>query len=261
MQLPRIAIPEINQDINNYVNAVRAAGMEPVVISVQMEQIQQKYQQEYLDYSEFRISSYEGLLLPGGWDINPRLYGQENTGSLEIIDLLDDIQLTMLDDFVKAGKPVLGICRGYQLINIYYGGTLIQDIPTKWTHCHPVTWEDRVHASHGTSGTWLSDLYGTEFVHNSSHHQAIDVCGKDLEIISWSDGDNVPEAFQHKSLPVYGVQWHPERMCLSLSRSDTVSGFPIFEYFCRLCGGKPETFEREHAVRSGTQIMDEGMGL
>ena len=119
MRRPRIAIPEIDQNVKNYTSAVFAAGMEPIVISVQTEQMQQKYQQEYLDYSEFRVEAYDGLLIPGGGDINPARYGQKNHGSIMVMDALDELQFAMLDDFVKNGKPVLGICRGHQVINVY----------------------------------------------------------------------------------------------------------------------------------------------
>ena len=121
MRRPRIAVPEIDQNVKNYTRALRAAGMEPVVISRQTEQMQQAYQQEYLDYSEFKAENYDGLLLPGGGDINPNRYGQENQGSIMIMDALDELQFAMLDDFVKLGKPVLGICRGHQVINVYFG--------------------------------------------------------------------------------------------------------------------------------------------
>ena len=91
MQLPRIAIPEINQDVTNYVNAVKGCrygtGGD---LSPDPEHIEQNYQQEYLDYSEFRVSSFDGLVLPGGRDINPARYGQENKGSMYISDELDD---------------------------------------------------------------------------------------------------------------------------------------------------------------------------
>jgi putative glutamine amidotransferase len=245
MRRPRIAIPEIDQNVRNYTRAVREAGMEPIVISVQSMQIRQKYQQEYLDYSDFRVESYDGLLLPGGWDINPARYGQENAGSKEIVDALDELQLSMLDRFVKTGRPVLGICRGCQLINVYFGGTLIQHLPNAYRHFCDEEQKDRVHNCIAAEDSWLAELYGTVFPHNSAHHQAVDRPGEELVIDSYCLEDGTVEALHHQSLPVYGVQWHPERMCLELEREDTVDGFAVFQYFCGIC----EQYVRKHRRR------------
>lgn len=257
MKRPRIAIPEINQDVKNYTRAVLAAGMEPVVISVQTEQVRQNYQQEYLDYSEFRAEAYDGLLIPGGGDINPARYGQENQGSIMIMDALDELQLNMLDDFVKSGRPVLGICRGHQVINVYFGGTMIQHLPTAFRHARGLNEPDKVHRCIAEEGSWLAKLYGVEFPHNSAHHQAVDRLGEGLEADSRCLEDGTIEALHHLTLPIYGVQWHPERMCLALERDDTVNGLPILQFFCRLCGGKPE----ECGAREESGIMSCGLGL
>ena len=239
MRRPRIAVPEIDQDMTNYTRALFAAGMDPVVISVQMEQLKLKVLQEYLDYSEFRVENYDGLLIPGGGDINPIRYGQKLNGSYMILDALDDLQFDMLDAFVKAQKPVLGICRGHQIINVYFGGTLIQHLPTAFRHSRKFNEGDKVHACRVEKGSWLRELFGTGFFHNSAHHQGILRCGEGLVIDSRCSDDDVIEAVHHISLPIYGVQWHPERMCLALERDDTVNGLPVFCFFSRLCGGSP----------------------
>lgn len=257
MRRPRIAIPEINQDVRNYTRAVSAAGMDPIVISVQSEQVQQKYQQEYLDYSEFTVEAYDGLLIPGGWDVNPVRYGQKNKGSILIIDALDELQFAMLDDFVKCGKPILGICRGHQMINVYFGGTLIQHIYTASRHFRREGGPDKAHGCIAEADSWLAKLYGTEFFHNSAHHQAVDRLGEGLVIDSRCAEDGIVEAIHHSSLPVYGVQWHPERMCLALERDDTVNGLAVLQYFSRICGGRPEEF----TDRTDDGIMNDRMGL
>jgi putative glutamine amidotransferase len=252
MRKPRIAIPEIDQNVRNYTRAVAAAGMEPVVISVQSEQIQQTIQQEYMDYSEFRADAYDGLLIPGGGDINPARYGQENHGSDMIVDALDELQFSMLDDFVKRGKPVLGICRGYQVINVYFGGTMIQHLSTAFRHARALDESDKVHRCIAQENSWLAQLYGATFFHNSAHHQAMDRCGQGLIIDSRCLEDGTVEAVHHQSLPVYGVQWHPERMCLEHERPDTVNGLPVFQFFSRICGGYPEKM----ALEISNQMMD-----
>ena len=235
MDRPRIAIPEIDQDVRNYTAALFEAGMEPVVISVQTEQIHRQYQQEYLDYSEFRVDRYDGLLLPGGGDIDPARYGEEDRGSRQIVEDLDQLQLEMIDAFVKEGKPVLGICRGLQIVNVYFGGTLIQDIPTAAKHAADEKNVDMVHGCKANEGSWLAKLYGTEFVHNSSHHQAADTPGNEIVFDSVCPEDGVVEALHHSRLPVYGVQWHPERMCLKYASDRYEDGLRIFRFFGEVC--------------------------
>lgn len=257
MRRPRIVIPEINQNIKNYVNAVRAAGMDPIAVSLQEEQLPQTYQQEYLDYAEFSVEAYDGLLIPGGGDINPARYGQANNGSTMIIDALDKLQFAILDDFVKSGKPVFGICRGHQVINVYFGGTMIQHLPTAFRHSRKLEEPDKVHRCRAEEGSWLAEIYGTEFSHNSAHHQAVDCCGENLVIDSHCLEDGTVEAMHHSALPIFSVQWHPERMCLAWERDDTVNGLPVLQFFCRVCEEKME----ECAVRTENGIMSDMMGL
>ena len=222
--------------MENYTRAVSEAGMEPIVISVQSEQAKNRFQQEYLDVSEFRIGTYDGLLLPGGGDIAPGRYGQENNGSFMIMEDLDELQLSLLDLFVRARKPVLGICRGHQLINVYFGGTLIQHLATSDRHARlSLEDSDKVHACKAEKGSWLARLYGESFMHNSAHHQAADRLGEDLVIDGVCPSDGVIEALHHESLPVYGVQFHPERMCCSLARDVTVDGLRVFRLFYQVC--------------------------
>ena len=140
---------------------------------------------------------------------------------------------------MKAGKPVLGICRGLQVINIYFGGDLIQDLGEK-NECHRRTGDqDKVHRSITKPGTWLEELYGTEYPTNSAHHQAVGTVGTGLETVSLSE-DSVVEALVHTSLPVYSVQWHPERMCFANRRDDTVDGSRVIRFFLDVCAKKAE---------------------
>ena len=231
MRKPRIAIPEINQQIDHYRKVLIEVGMEPVAVSLRSEPLKKEACQEFLDYSEFRVEEFDGLLLPGGGDIHPSRFGQEDCGSRNISEVLDELQLNVLDAFVKAGKPVLGICRGIQVINVYFGGTLIQDLPDASFHIGEDEEPDRVHSCTVREGSWLAELYGTSFLHNSIHHQAVGRLGEGIVADSYCPDDGVVEALHHTSLPVYGLQWHPERMCLSLKREDTVDGLPVMQYF------------------------------
>ena len=242
MKRPKIVIPEINQNVSTYIRAALAAGMEPIAVSRQTEQEQNEIPQDFLDYAEFNVEEYDGLLLPGGGDIDPARFGQENHGSHLCEEAVDELQFAILDDFVKSKKPVLGICKGIQVINVYFGGTLIQHIPTSFRHIGGEGEREKVHFCIAEQGSWLEELYGTRFAHNSIHHQAVDRLGDGLVADSRCPEDGVVEALHHTSLPVFGLQWHPERMCLEQKREDTVNGLPVMQFFCRVCGGEPEKY-------------------
>ncbi len=248
----RIAIPEIGQNMRNYVGAVRGIGAEPVVISVSELQVNDSTHQEYLDVRDFKPENYDGLLLPGGVDIEPKRYGEENTGCLGTFPALDELQFDVLDRCVKAGLPVMGICRGYQVINVYFGGSMIQDLPTAARHArYSIEEPDKVHVSHANHGSWLSRIYGTTFSHNSAHHQGIGNLGKGLVIDSRCVEDGVIEAIHHESLPIIGLQWHPERMCFENARKDTVDGSVVFHYFLGMCvkeKKREEIAEESHII-------------
>ena len=152
------------------------------------------------------------LLLPGGGDITPAFFGQTNHGSRNIDTELDILQLQALSLFMEQKKPVLGICKGLQIINVHLGGTITQDIQTadrhKWTgqdQRHRV-WHDGLdHAD------FFYQLYGPGALVNSAHHQAIDRLGDGLYAVCRA-GDGIIEGIAHRTLPVAAVQWHPERM-------------------------------------------------
>lgn len=152
------------------------------------------------------------LLLPGGGDITPLFFGQQNHGSRHIDTELDLLQLQTLALFMEQRKPVLGICKGLQIINVHLGGTITQHIDT--ADNHKWTGYDQQHYVYH-SGTDRSDffyqLYGASTLVNSAHHQAVDRLGDGLSAVCRA-GDNIIEGIRHTSLPVIAVQWHPERI-------------------------------------------------
>jgi len=160
----------------------------------------------------------DGLVLQGGTDISPRMYGEEPirpewAGDPE----RDRYELDLLNRFLDAKKPVLGICRGQQLINVALGGTLYQDTATQkpGAHAHqdPAVYDDKYHHIEILPGTQLAALYpgvGRAKV-NSLHHQAVKGLGTGLAVEARSIEDDVIEALRLEG-PQYvaGVQWHPE---------------------------------------------------
>lgn len=148
----------------------------------------------------------EALLLPGGGDVDPRRYGRENAGSREIDPERDAREFAALRLFIDAGKPVLGICRGAQVINVFFGGTLIQHLEGH----SQIDGVDRLHGSRAADPALLA-LYGERFTINSSHHQTVERLGTGLVAVQWAD-DGVIEGIRHRELPVFAVQWHPERL-------------------------------------------------
>lgn len=145
------------------------------------------------------------LLLPGGGDLEPWRYGQENRASRGLEPERDAAELALLDQFAAAGKPVLGICRGLQVINVGFGGTLLQDIPGHGA----AAGTDRLHRVR--TAPPFSGLIGERPLVNSAHHQAADRLGSGLEAVQWSE-DGTVEALVHRRLPIWAVQWHPERL-------------------------------------------------
>lgn len=175
-------------------------------------------------------TSYDGLVLCGGGDIDPVYYGKENTDCQEIDRERDMAELKLLEAYIKAGKPVFGICRGLQLINVYFGGTLHQHIHCVDKHRQGL---DPYCVHKVTAKGFIKDLYGEEFFVNSYHHQAVEQLGKGLIPLAWADG--ILEAFCHESLPVFAVQWHPEKLCFHMKRDDAVDGAPLLKHFLDIC--------------------------
>lgn len=165
------------------------------------------------------ISVMEGLVLQGGADLAPETYGEEPIGKWLGDRIRDEYELELMDLFLKADKPVFGICRGFQVMNAYYGGSLYQDLPTQRPECikHRDAIEyDRVH--HGVRfepGSFFEQLHSEEEkpMVNSVHHQAVKEIGNGLLPQAYCTDDGILEAFIHKDHApgkVMGVQWHPE---------------------------------------------------
>ncbi|MDE2457244.1 MAG: type 1 glutamine amidotransferase [Burkholderiales bacterium] len=160
----------------------------------------------------------DGLLLQGGNDVAPETYGETPLDPSWNGDRVRDrYEIELVHAFVAAGKPVFGICRGLQLINVAYGGTLWQDIPTQCpqagSHRDGSKYERHFHRVELLPGTRLAELYPgrSEGVTNSIHHQGIKGLAPGFEVEARCPEDGIVEAIRHKAGGwVAGVQWHPE---------------------------------------------------
>lgn len=201
----------------NYENAIRAAGFDFVT-----------------RYCPEVDLSFDGLLLTGGGDVAPHLYGQENRGSMPPDPDRDRTELALAHAYLAAGKPILGICRGTQVLNVALGGTLVQDLGEELNLFHRRIDVDKVHPIRAEAGSLLHSFYGPLFHVNSAHHQAVHMPGEGL-VISARSESGVAEALELPGRPVLGLQFHPERMTGALSRPDTVDGSAIFHWFLAQC--------------------------
>ena len=177
-------------------------------------------------------AAYDGLILPGGGDIDPKLFGQLNHGSSAFDPVLDRLQMAVLNAFILDKKPVLGICKGMQLINIYFGGDMIQHLETSGGHEY--VGKDQLHGTAACKGSFLEKLYGEHLVVNSAHHQGVDVPGQGIAYVQFAP-DGVVEGLKHRYLPVLGVQWHPERLCFEHKRQGAVDGAALLAFFRDMC--------------------------
>ena len=226
----KVAIPVLKPEkITNYLNALRALGAEPVIVSAGTPEAEQPAG----TVSPAQADDCSGLLLPGGMDVEPARYGQETGPKTEIEPYLDELQMETLQRFVDRGKPVFGICRGHQVLNVFFGGTLIQHLPTAdATHVWKEETGDSVHLCLAEKDSFIGRIYGERFFSNSSHHQGADRPGKGLRFAARAE-DGVVEALEHESLPVWSVQFHPERMCFDHRREDTADGSLVLGWFLK----------------------------
>lgn len=167
------------------------------------------------------LGAFDALLLTGGGDVDPALYGapaHRETGDLSAAR--DALERQLIDAFLDLGRPVFGICRGIQMLNVACGGKLIQHVPD-WlaargvSECHSPPSGDAEHAVRLAPGSRLAGALNGMTTVNSHHHQAVDPehVGRHLRVTARSAA-GVVEAVEGVDLPapVIAVQWHPERM-------------------------------------------------
>ncbi len=202
------------------------------------------------------VDALDGLVLQGGADIAPETYGESPLNPEWSGDRVRDAyEIRLFREFVRQGKPVLGICRGCQLINVAFGGTLYQDIQTQvggaLLHRCDKRYEDNFHAMRLVEGGWLAGLYPREAVSriNTIHHQAVKALGRELVIEAVSEPDGLVEAVRWAG-PSYvaGVQWHPEFM--DPADAQLLDGKPLLHSFLDACRRRKSTGQPTPAQES-----------
>ena len=190
---------------SKYTASLRRAGAKAVWIKT-----------DDLDKAIEQMLQCDGLLLSGGEDIDPKRYGQAVTEKCgKIVAQRDHAEMKMLEAYLSTGKPILGICRGEQLLNVFFGGTLHQDIKEISTCNH----DDYPHKDLGNhtvtiaGGSKLAQIMRQNQLRvNSLHHQAVDKPGDGLIVGAVSE-DGIIESIEHATHRFcIGVQWHPEHM-------------------------------------------------
>ncbi|TMH29670.1 MAG: gamma-glutamyl-gamma-aminobutyrate hydrolase family protein [Betaproteobacteria bacterium] len=172
--------------------------------------------------STLRVDDYarelDALVLMGGSDVSPESYGERALKPEWNGDRIrDQYEIALLNAFIDARKAVLGVCRGAQVINVAFGGTLYQDLATQFrgalNHRNWDIYAENCHATSIVPGSKLAGLYRDRALSktNSVHHQAVKDLGRNLVVEAWSEPDHVVEAVRWTGPSyVFGVQWHPE---------------------------------------------------
>lgn len=212
-----------------YIQAVRRVGGVPVILPVGLEAVEEVC--ERLD----------GLLLIGGEDVDPYLYGEEPHRQLgKVLPERDESELALIKHMADQDKPVFGICRGYQLMNVAFGGTIYQDIYAQLSedllqHHQATDLDFAFHSIDIVDDSKLAEWAGTSEVRvNTLHHQAVKEVKAPLVVTAVAK-DGVIEALESTAHRfVVGVQWHPEAM---VKRDDALS-LKLFEKFIEVASEK-----------------------
>ncbi|MFL2119214.1 gamma-glutamyl-gamma-aminobutyrate hydrolase family protein [Marinilactibacillus psychrotolerans] len=204
---PRYESLPITYTPHGFVEALHIAGALPVVFPISNEENAKQY-----------VKSVDAIVLAGGQDVSPLSYGEEPHIKLQDTNLeRDRFEMAVIKEAWAENKPILAICRGLQIFNVAFGGTLYQDVSmypdVAIQHVQNSTPETAAHSVNIVQDSWLGQLYGVQANVNSYHHQVIKDLADSLRPVAWSK-DGLIEAFESKDDQhiTIGVQWHPELM-------------------------------------------------
>lgn len=197
---------EMGEDLQAYVDVVEQAGAVPVVLPLVATE----------EEAEEAIDEIDALIVTGGEDIDPSYYGQEPADTLETVNLdRDKSDMLVLEEALDEDMPVLLTCRGLQMLNVYQGGTLYQDLPTMYDsdiqHRDPAEYDFTYHEINIVEDSLLAGIVGgTTLEVNSWHHQGVDKLGQGLKVTA-TTADGLVEGIEliDKTF-VVAVQFHPE---------------------------------------------------
>ena len=183
------------------------------------------------------VNLCDGFLFTGGVDISPSRYGEEIKPTCGNIQLnRDELEFKVIKKVLATDKPLLAICRGAQLVNVAFGGTLYQDLPTeidsRIAHRQTEGLLDYSHDVNVLVNTPLYALMGTERIRaNSFHHQALKKLGEGLKVMATADDGVVEAVYYEGEQYIRAYQWHPERLCDADKYNKR-----IFDEFVKICG-------------------------
>lgn len=220
---------------NTYIQAVIDGGGVPFIIPTGVENDVQQI-----------TTLLDGLLITGGGDINPLLFDEEPLPNLgNVTSERDSIEVELVKQMLVLDKPILGICRGHQVLNVAFGGTVYQDISSQiddplLQHDQNAKRDHPSHTVHIQNGTILSSIVALEkIVVNSFHHQALKDVPSPL-IVSGKASDGIIEAIESTNHHfVVGVQWHPEAL---MKNADQVS-MRLFKAYMKACVERMKAIE------------------
>ena len=220
---PRVA--EANALFDSIVDLVRDGGGEPVLLTA----------------PEAPLEALDGIVLPGGGDLDPRLYGEvPGDACYDVSHAQDELDMSIARRSIDSGLPVLGVCRGHQLLNVLYGGTLIQDMdPGAVAHRQPApvhgagpwAWHEvEVQGGSRVAGLYGGRAHAVTVKIASGHHQAVARVAEGLAVTAVAE-DGTVEALEDPERWVVSVQWHPE--ALELPAEERLAPFRAFVEVCR----------------------------
>ena len=196
---------EVNQSPRSITNSIERAGGLPVILPLSNPIKVEQY-----------VDMIDALVLTGGSDVDPLLYHEEPSLKIGKIDPdRDAFEIALIEEAWRQKKPIFAICRGLQLLNVAFGGSLYQDLSDypnlEVNHIQPTYWDYPTHSIIVEEGSWISRSLGAKALINSYHHQAIKGLADEFEAVAWSE-DKIIEAIESKDKEqkVMAIQWHPE---------------------------------------------------